>query len=155
MGPVWRDPSAWLIAVRISQQVPMWQEVSYSTLAWGRRSRLSIAGFANTFNPDSRSPAMSFSFPDNAESLIPDLRPGLMFFSIPDCATPLIPRSESVRRRKKTPSHSDGAREYAMLESVANYCTLGALFTIPRSIRRNSSDARLTDLSCGCFSKTT
>ena len=110
---------------------------------------------AESLIPVLRPSLMLFSIPDCAKSSIPDSRPGVIFFSNPDCATPLIPRSESLRRRKKTPSHSDGAREYAMLESAANYCTLGELFTIPRSIRRNSSDARLTDLSCGCFSKTT
>src|ERR1019366_479543 len=40
----------------------------------------------------------------------PDSRLGGIFFSIPDYARELIPKSESLRKRKKTPSRGRGLR---------------------------------------------
>ncbi len=105
--------------------------------------------------PDSRSPAMCFSFPDYAKWAMTDSRPGVISFSIPDYARELIPKSESLRKRKKTPSRGRGLGDTRCRERAAIYWTLAVLFTAPRSSRCSSLKARLPDFSSGCFSKTT
>lgn len=92
--------------------------------AAGPATRLSIADFPNTFDPDSRtremlflipdcvarpmpdsrSPTMFFSFPDHAKSTILDWRPSPMSFSIPDSAGAPFPDIVLVDRARKSPS---------------------------------------------------